>query len=192
MILLTSLALILLTRLGLILLTRRFTIKYRHLNHMRIHRTWYDSQIQLNITHNSGEWLLMMYKQHSLLAREKFSSLLGISYHTKLILEVSQLRHWQWIFHKFAICSSIYMYWNFILHDHEFDEVKIHLNVFYHNTHRVFPKAWLLTPNNCRLKSFTLVASFPSYTTPQHVVLSTKHIIFYCTCLCQKLLLRLG
>ena len=29
----------------------------------------------------------------------------------------------------------------FILHDHDSDEIKIHLNVFYHNVHRDFLKA---------------------------------------------------
>ena len=35
-----------------------------HLNHMKIHRTWYDSQVWLDITHKSGEWLPMLYNQH--------------------------------------------------------------------------------------------------------------------------------
>ena len=63
LILLTILVLILLTRLSLILLTR-FTIQHHHLNHMRIHRTWYDSQVRLDITHKFGEWLLILYNQH--------------------------------------------------------------------------------------------------------------------------------
>ena len=92
LILLTSLVLILLTRLSLILLAN-FTIQRQHLNHMRIHRTLYESQVWLDITHKSEEWLLMLYNQHSLLARETFSALVRISFHTNIISEVSQLRY---------------------------------------------------------------------------------------------------
>ena len=83
-ILLTSLVLILLTTLSLILLT--MSIIQRHcLSHMRIVRTWYDSQVWLDITHKSIEWLAMLYNQHSLSARETFSTLRGISFHTYII-----------------------------------------------------------------------------------------------------------
>ena len=64
LILLTSLVLILLTRLSLILLTS-FTIQHHHFNHMRIDRTWYDSQVRID-THKSRECLLMLYNQQLL------------------------------------------------------------------------------------------------------------------------------
>ena len=68
----TSLALILLTRIILISLTR-FTIQHHHFNHMRIHKTWYDSQVRLDITYMSGEWLLMLYKQQQTWLKNKIS-----------------------------------------------------------------------------------------------------------------------
>ena len=46
----------------LILLTR-LTIQHHHLNHMRIHRNWYDSQVWLDINHKSREWILTLYNQ---------------------------------------------------------------------------------------------------------------------------------
>ena len=79
-----SSVLILIVRINLILLTI-FTIQHHHLNHMRIHRTLYDSQVLLDITHKSREWLLMLYNQHSLSTRETFFYLPAISCHTNII-----------------------------------------------------------------------------------------------------------
>ena len=120
------------------------------------------------------KYFILSYEVGLLYSHGAFYALLGISCHTKLISKVTQLCHWQRLVHKFAICLLVAMYWNFILHDDESNEVKIHLNVFYHNTHRAFKKSWLLTPNECSLKYFILVGSIPRYTTPQYVVLSAK------------------